>query len=234
MNISEILSLLDRADSLCSELETEYNKCLESKDVSLLARNLTHEVLEKCSNALDQLMAYSVESRNLLPQNGSRPRGYFPAAKDEAAFRSTMGQWHLVDIDQRDSDFALILRRFQPFSADSNGWLLTLRNLAAAKHTGLRPQTVWEEQRVTVTSPQGGMVSWRPGVTFSGDVRVMGVPIDPRTQLPVKNNVVTTRVERWVSFVFDNTDLNALFFCRLSVRSTRNIVSEFSRLLKLH
>ncbi|WP_370231221.1 hypothetical protein, partial [Cognatishimia sp.] len=59
--IEEIDSLVERAQELFEDLEVAYNRDLEAKEVSKKAKNLTHEVLEKCSNILDQTMTICFE-----------------------------------------------------------------------------------------------------------------------------------------------------------------------------
>ena len=45
----------------------------------------------------------------------------------------------------------------------------------------------------------------------------MGVPIDPRTQLPVENTVVQTSITTWVDFQFRELGLSVLPFVEMSV-----------------
>lgn len=114
MTIAMIRSMLSRADRLLADLEDEYQKCLHEKAVSTGALNLTHEVIEKCTNTLDQLMthAWTVRIRPTLANPPARG-GYFPAARDEAGFRSSLGHWQSTDLDTRDPDFARVLRSYQ-------------------------------------------------------------------------------------------------------------------------
>jgi hypothetical protein len=228
-----IRSLLVRADKLLVELRATYQTDLNAKAVSNEALNLTHEVIEKCANALDQTMTLAWETRikpglAKLPAKG----GYFPAARTEEGFRSSMGQWGAADIDTRDKDFAAALRAYQPMTSAENNWLATLRDLSAKKHTGLVPQKRQEERRVTVRGA-GGAVSWGSGVRFGSGVSVMGARVDPRTQIPVATPGVTTTVETWVSFHLADTGTDALAFCTNAVAKSRAIVDRFVRDLKL-
>ena len=131
-----IQSLMSRADRLLSELQMEYDKCLHQQEVSADALNLTHEIIEKCANALDQLMHLSWEIR-IAPKLTEPPKrgGYFPAARDEQSYRSTLGQWKATDLDNLDPTFAEILRHFQPMTSAENSWLADLRDLSSKKHT---------------------------------------------------------------------------------------------------
>ncbi|CAJ0877646.1 hypothetical protein AMST5_02897 [freshwater sediment metagenome] len=231
--IGEINSLLDRADKLLVELGAEYEKALNAKTISHEARNLTHEVIEKCTNALDQLMHHAWSTR-VRPKLSEPPKrgGYFPAAKDEDSFRTSLGQWKALDLDTTDPTFARELRAVQPFSDPQNNWLWELRDISSKKHTMLIPQKRHEERRVTVSGVSGS-VSWGPGVTFGGGVSLMGAPIDPRTQLPVATPGVATKVEMWVSFLFEGTDTNALGFCTEAVSKTRALILKWAGALSL-
>jgi len=84
-----------------------------------------------------------------------------------------------------------------------------------------------------VTDKHGSGVSWSGGVYFSGNISVMGAPIDPKTQLPVPTPGLTTRVEIWTSFIIEGTDLNALGFCKDAVKGTKEIIELFVRSLAL-
>ena len=41
-------------------------------------------------------------------------------------------------------------------------------------------------------------------------VSVIGVPIDSATQMSVSNNVAEPKVENWISFLFEDSDINFL------------------------
>jgi hypothetical protein len=104
-----------------------------------------------------------------------------------------------------------ILESMQPFRDVWLGQFNRLNN--ENKHQDLVEQTKTESRHVTVTGSGGG-VSWGPGVTFGSGVRVMGVPIDPRTQLPVPNDVVKTNITTWVDFKFREGGQSVLPFYR--------------------
>jgi len=80
---------------------------------------------------------------------------------------------------------------------------------------------------VEVKSKQGGgSFSWRPGVTFGSGVSVMGVPIDPRTQMPVPNNTTTTTIITWVDFKFDGIDISVIGLLRKTLKEVTRISEE--------
>lgn len=54
-------------------------------------------------------------------------------------------------------------------------------------------------------------------MTFGPGVQVMGIPIDPRTQLPVPNDVATTDITIWVDFKFREGGQSVLPFIETSI-----------------
>lgn len=217
-----IESMIGRAEKLVAELTGIYSRDLQSQAVSDDALNLTHEVIEKCSNTLDQIMSLTFD-REIKPLIAIQPKrgGYFPAALDEASYRSSLGQWNAANLDQIAPALESKLRSLQPFTGSQNSIFFRIRSIANQKHTRLLPQRKKEQRRVSVTSPGGGGVSWGPGVTFGSGVSVMGVPIDPRTQMPVHSQGIDVAVERWVSFHFEDNGDDALEFCKASTEAAR-------------
>ena len=96
-------------------------------------------------------------------------------------------------------------------------------------HQDLVEQTKTEHRRVNVSAPGGGGVSWGPGVTFGSGVSVMGVPIDPRTQLPVPNNSVKTEIIVWVDFKFQSNDQSVLPFIEMSIDRVESVSRELQK-----
>ncbi len=138
--------------------------------------------------------------------------------------KSVLGRAKMSDLETNNHDFYNFLDSVQPYNQNYL-WLKHLADYASEKHIRLTPQTKTETKRVTV-SRGGGSVSWGPGVTFGSGVSVMGVPIDPATQMPVPNNVVETKVENWVSFLFEDSDVNVLGLCKKSVEDGEEIVKK--------
>jgi hypothetical protein len=218
-------SMICRAEKLLVELEAVYARDLNAHQVSPDALNITHEIVEKCSNVLDQAMTLVFE-RQIKPVIAEPPTrgGYFPAARDEQSYRSTLGQWRATDLQNLLPDLDEKLRSLQPFTNPSNAIFARIKELASKKHTALEPQIRTEERQVSVTAPGGGGVSWGPGVTFGSGVSVMGVPIDPRTQMPVHSQGINIQVENWVSFMLVEGGENALAFCKNAVESVRSAI----------
>lgn len=232
--IQTIRSMVIRTEKLLSELTTEYDKCQQKKFVSDDACNITHEILEKCSNALDQLM-YAAWSARIAPQLTELPKrgGYFPIARDEKSYKSMLRQWKAESIESMDAEFSRILRECQPMTNPQNEWMAKLRELANKKHSGLLPQTKIEN-KITTVERGDGAISWDAGqVRFSPGVVILGAPIDARTQLPKPMPGMHTKSEIWVTFILEGTNLNALGFCQSAVAGTKRLIEIFASTLSL-
>jgi hypothetical protein len=57
----------------------------------------------------------------------------------------------------------------------------------------------------------------------------MGVPIDPKTQLPVPNNQVTTTVTTWVDFTFKEVGESVLPFIEKSISRVDSLYRELAK-----
>jgi len=135
-----------------------------------------------------------------------------------------------------NDDLKVVIKKWQPFQNNQwIEWFNTLNN--KSKHITLIPQKRKEDVRVTVSSPNNGdSVSWGSGVTFGGGVSVMGVPIDPQTQMPVSNNLVKTEKTIWVSFEFEHKNLpnriSSLPFLKKCFEKIINMITEIEVLIK--
>lgn len=223
----DIQSQLDRAKELLRELEDACNTDLQAKDVSGKTKNLSQEALLKIRHLLDQSIYKFFEKHylsNLSDTDKKSAKIYFPIVSKKEDLKSVFGRAKMSDLETNYQKFYEFISSVQPYNQDYL-WLKHLANFANDKHIKLTPQTKTEIKRITV-SRGGGSVSWGPGVTFGGDVSVMGVPIDPATQMPVPNNIAETKVENWVSFLFEGSDVNVLWLCKKSVEDGENIVKK--------
>lgn len=223
----DIQSQLNRAKELLQELENACNTDLQAKDVSGKTKNLSQEVLLKVRHLLDQSIYKFFEKHylpNLLEADKKSAKVYFPIVSKKEDLKSIFGRAKIGNIETNHPDFYKFIDSIQPYNPEYL-WLKHLANYASEKHIRLTPQTKTETRRVTV-SRGGGSVSWGPGVTFGSGVSVMSVPIDPATQMPVPNNIVETKIENWVSFLFEGSDVNVLGLCKKSVEDGEKIVKK--------
>lgn len=232
-----IKAALDRAEQILAELEKEYTAALHAQTISAATKQLSHDLLEKLKSALDRTARRYFEkhvAQVLDKADAAAAAVYFPVSDDEHSFDSTMGRWRWKSVKADHKDLQDFLRQLQPYQSSTNGWLSQLNNLVnEGKHIDLSPQTRVERRQITVSRPGGGSVSWGPGVTFGSGVSVMGVPIDPRTQRVVPNNVVNEEITIWVDFTFSKYGNSALGFCRQALADTKRIVQSMSDKLDL-
>lgn len=218
-------SMISRADKLLEELKSVYNRDLDAKHVSAEALNITHEIIEKCSNILDQAMTALFESEikgkiAVQPKRG----GYFPVAQDEKGYRESLAHWKASDLDIIAPDLDAKLKSLQPFTSSSNVVFARIRELANKKHTMLIPQIRREQKRVNVSAPHGS-VSWDPSsAMFDAGVQILGVPMNPHTQMPAHSQGIDITIENWVGFHLEQGGENALGFCEAAIHSVRRAV----------
>lgn len=223
---------MDRAEELLNDLENEYNECLSSHIVSERAINITHEVIEKLRNSFDQTMRRFWE-KNISPllsdRDREKARVYFPITDNDLnSFNSILGRGKIRDLNTIHPQIYNFLLDLQPFKSADNKWLFDLREIAnKGKHINLIPQTRIETQRVNVSEPNVGSVSWDPSsVRFGSGVRIMGAPVNPNTQRIVPTPEVTEQIQTWVAFIIEGFSLNALGFCKEAYKKVRTLLEE--------
>lgn len=225
---AQIHSQILRVEKIIEELAVAYERDLKNKSISDDALVLTHEVVEKCANILDQTMTLVFETK-ILPKLSEPPKrgGYFPAAKNEDGYLSSMGQWNAKNIGAIDANLDAMLRSLQPFSAKKNEIFARIRDFASKKHTGLEPQVRREEPKVTAVDCAGNLiVRWNPNnVRFGAGVRIAGVPVNPHTQMPVEDHRLSIRHEVWVSFHLTGTGEDAYRLCLAAANATKRAVN---------
>lgn len=186
----DIQAILEHAADELVEIESAYKSSLHDKSISTKLLIRIKSFLGDMRSALDY-------SANTIPTAD----GYFPVCSTAAEFANRTST---LDLRLRAA-----LEKWQPYNGNEwLAWFSTVNN--KSKHVTLVPQERRETRETRVTGAGGGMVSWGPGVTFGSGVSIMGVPIDPRTQLPVPNQLVKTEIVTWVDFTFDNSKAPSL------------------------
>jgi hypothetical protein len=211
----DINAVLKKAKISLNLIEEKYNESLHDQEISAELLVEIKDYLGNLRSALDYLR------RKVSKYN-------FPICKTEKEFENAT-----TDLN---NDLKIAIKKWQPFQNNQwIEWFNTLNN--KSKHMTLIPQKRKEDVRVTVSSPNnGGSVSWGDGVTFVGGVSVMGVPINPQTQMPVPNNIVKTEKIIWVSFEFEHENLpcgiSALPFLKECFDKITKMVAEMEVLIK--
>ena len=217
-----IIAQLKRAKEILPRVEKDYNDSLHMKQIS---EDLKLDIQTLCGHlrsALDYLAKDIVEVHCPKAKSGDRP--YFPITADNASFIRLMAKSY-PDLITNCPDLYRYLESIQPYEKNENKWLTQFNEVNNEnKHNALVEQTRTETKTVTI-SGHGGSVSWGNGVTFGSGVSIMGVQIDPLTQLPVANNLVKTEIITWVDFRFNDIDISALWLIKESVKQINLINS---------
>lgn len=214
---SSIEALLRKARNEFVDLKRAYDSSLHEKHVREDMKVDIKNIFENLRSCLDYLAHDIFET--LCPSAKPSDRLYFPIRPTAVEFNQAANKDY-PNIQSTNKVVYDILEAIQPYRDPWLGQFNRLNN--DNKHQDLVEQTRTESRQVTV-SRSGGSVSWGPGVTFGGGVSVMGVPIDPRTQMPVPNNVAKTEVVTWVDFRFKDNGVSVLPFIENSLKNVEKV-----------
>ena len=222
---NSIRAQIKRATELLPKIEEEYKNSLTAQSID---EELKLDIQTFCGHlrsALDYLAKDIVEKH--CPNANPRNRLYFPITSDATAFGNMMNRSY-PDLNTNSATVYSTLENVQPYQSDTNRWLTQFNKVNNEnKHNDLVEQTRTETKTVEVKSKQGGdSVSWGQGVTFGSGVSVLGVPIDPRTQMPVPNNTTATTIITWVDFKFDGIDVSVIGLLRQTLNEITRISEE--------
>ena len=220
---NSINALILRTEKAITPLKGDYEAALRAKNISEDIKIDIKNIFENLRSVLDYL-AHDISD---YLADSQPPRLYFPILQSIVEFEKVMAKDY-SGVKANHPQVYAELEKAQPFNDPWLGQFNSLNN--NNKHQDLVEQTRTESRRVSVTSPTGGGgVSWGPGVTFGSGVSVMGVPIDPRTQLPVPNNQVKTEIITWVDFKFKDNALSVIPFIELSIERVRQLHEQISK-----
>jgi hypothetical protein len=219
---ASIDAVLDRSRRDVETVKKRYEASLSAKHIDPDLRIDIKSLCENLRSALDYL-AQDIRAKH-CPGADPRVRFYFPILPTGGEFKQKMASW-FPGLATNSPDLWTYLETVQPYH-DGQGWLGHFNRVNVEnKHGDLLEQTRIESERVTVSGPGGGQVSWDPGaVRFGPGVSIGGVPVDPRTQLPVPHP--SQRVDRvtWVDFHFAGTSDSVLQLLQSAVTGVAEIV----------
>lgn len=214
---ASIEALLRKAKADFGDLRAAYDSSLHEKQVREDLKVAIKNIFENLRSCLDYL-AHDIFDTHC--GSARKPdRLYFPIRSTAGEFNQAIAKDY-PDLQSASKAVFDILGAVQPYRDPWLGQFNKLNN--HNKHQDLVEQTRTEARQVTV-SRGGGSVSWGPGVTFGSGVSVVGVPIDPRTQMPVPNTVAKTEVVIWVDFRFKEIDQSVLAFVEVSLRNVERV-----------
>jgi len=214
---TSIEALLKKAKRDFGELKPAYEASLHEKHVREDLKVGIKNIFENLRSCLDYMSQDIFETHC---GSAKKPdRLYFPIRPSYAEFVSAVSKDY-PGLSANSNVVFAALEATQPYHDPWLGQFNKLNN--HNKHQDLVEQIRTEMRHVTV-SRGGGSVSWGPGVTFGSGVSVMGVPIDPRTQMPVPNSVTETKVVTWVDFRFEKIDQPVLPFVESSLKKVEEL-----------
>lgn len=214
---ASIKALLAKAESDFKAVKADYEASLHEKHVREELKVGIKNIFENLRSCLDY-MAHDIFESHCA---GAKQPGrlYFPIRQSAKEFSSAITT-DFPGLVAASPGTYQILKSIQPFHDPWLGQFNKLNN--HNKHQDLVEQIRSEQKRVTVSRGESS-VSWGPGVTFGSGVSVMGVPIDPRTQMPVPNDVAKTEVAIWVDFKFAEIDQSVLTFIERSIKNIQQV-----------
>lgn len=216
---ASIQALLARAGTQVGTIEAECNKSLYAQTIDPALRIDIQNAFENLRSVLDYLAA-DIRERHCSTASSS-DRFYFPILPDKRTFDDRVDQW-FPGLRQTAPAVVSVLEAVQPFQSGQE-WLGHFNRVNNEnKHGDLVEQTRVETQQTRVTG-QGGQVSWRSGVKFEGGVSVMGVPIDPRTQLPIPHPSIKVERITWVDFQFAGIGVSAIWLLKQALAGISKI-----------
>lgn len=215
-----IEALLARAKQDFSELKKAYDASLHDKHVREDLKVSIKNIYENLRSCLDYI-AHDIFDK-FCSASKKPDRLYFPIRPSVTEFKQAISK-DFPALDTSAPGLFACLEEVQPYNSDWLGKFNKLNN--HNKHQDLVEQTRTEARQVTV-SRGGGSVSWGLGVTFGSGVSIVGVPIDPKTQMPVPNAVAKTEVVIWVNFRFSEVSEPVLGFTEKSIAAVEDLFTK--------
>lgn len=215
-----IQALINKAKKDFTALKSDYASSLQHQTISEELKVDIKNIFENLRSCLDYL-AHDIYEECVGDDMPNRL--YFPIRQTTQEFTQAINR-DFPNLNSNYHDVYTAVEKIQPYN---DAWLAKFNKLNNNnKHQNLEEQTKTQSQHVTVSSPQGGSVSWGSGVTFGSGVFVMGVPIDPNTQMPTPNNQVKTEVVVWVDFKFRENGESVLPFIEKSIENIESLFNE--------
>jgi hypothetical protein len=196
--------LLRRAGGGVIRVRNRYERDLAAKEVADDTLYAIRNIVQDCQSALDWT-ANAVKKK----YGTGKWSPYFPLVHDPAEFPAALEK-QIKGLAKKKPEIAAAFERHQPYHSDKIelGYLHALSRVE--KHQDFTPQTRTEQR---MRSAQRGpmVVGWNPAIARMGPgAQILGVPVDPRTQLPIPNPhfVVTETV--YVDWQFNEPPVSVL------------------------
>ena len=216
--------LLNRCEADLATIEGDYNDSLHRREVRPKLQVDIKNFCENLRSVLDYL-AHDIRERH-CPAADPKARFYFPIIDDPKAFEGQVKKWY-PGLDTAAPELWKYLGSIQPYHSGF-AWLAAFNKVNNEnKHGNLVPQTRTETEQVRVSTPGVGTVTWSPqNVRFGPGVYIGGVPVDPRTQMPVPHPAQIVERIIWVDFRFEGENVSPLRLLKQTLAGVRKIAAE--------
>lgn len=217
-----IEAMISRSEEDIASIELTYHQSLKAKEIS---PDLKIEIKNLCGNLRSALDYLATDIREIFcPEAMTDGIFYFPILSVYTQFRFKMASW-FPDLATKQPALWSYLESVQPYHTRYE-WIARFNKLNNEnKHDDLVEQIRTESQEVRVTTENGNQASWnRDALTFSEGVIIGGVPVDPKTQLPVPNPSQKVEIVVWVDFQFSGIEGSALHLLKQSLVGISKII----------
>jgi len=215
--VASIEALLEKANADFAGLRAAYDSSLHEKHVRTDLKVTIKNIFENLRSCLDYLAQDIFDTHCGSVKKPDRL--YFPIRSTASQFSQAIAKDY-PNLQLTSKTVFDTLEAVQPYRDPWLGQFSKLNN--HNKHQDLVEQTRTEARHVTVSRGDSS-VSWGPGVTFGSGVSVVGVPIDPHTQMPVPNTVAKTELVLWIDFRFKEIDQSVLPFVQTSLENIEKV-----------
>lgn len=238
----DIKSQIERAEELLEELERSANKDLNTKKVSEKTRNLTQEILVKMRSVLDQTMRifYEIQIEPALSSSGKKKaRVYFPIVPKQSDLLPFLGRGMMKDLHKTHSDIYSLLDSVQPYQSGYE-WMEHFKKYSNERHIRLTPQKRIESKRLVlggdkarISIGEGAKITLGKGASISiGGKRIFGGQTISTESKMIVGDPGIAKMEKWVSFNFEKSNINSLSLCKTVVVEGSKIISELLSIIQ--
>jgi hypothetical protein len=229
MRDSDVKSLLTHVDGSLVDIKSAYERSLREKNIPVSLRINVKNAMENLRSCLDY-MAQDIAEVVIIPYRTANSlsvlkRVYFPYGKDKQSYYESVNR-NLPDLQSVRSVIYALIEGIQPHAC-GNTWLYDLCSiLNANKHKSLSPQERTERQTYKVGRQGGGASISAPAGAIKappGAISIGGAPVifDPITGIPMKTPGLEVSVTTWVSFVFQDTNVQVYPLLVIALREIR-------------
>lgn len=233
----DIESQIERAEELLEELEDSAKEDLTQKNVSEKTRNLTQEILVKMRTVFDQTMRKFYELHiepTLSSSDKKRARVYFPIVPKQIDLLPFLGRGMMKELDITHSAVYNLLDSVQPYKPGYE-WMTHFKVYANERHIRLTPQKRVESKRLVlggdtanISIGEGAKIVLGRGASIRiGGKRISGGQSISTKSKTVRGDPGIAKLERWISFTFEETGINSINLCKTVVIEGKKIVTEF-------